>query len=395
MAKQPLRVAIVGGGIGGLAAALFGLRAGLDVHVYEQARAIGEIGAGIQISPNASRLLHRLGLAEAMAATGVKPLFRHQRRWRDGRTLARGPLGTEAEARFGAPYYNFHRADLIGILARALPPERLHVGHRFEALSDEGGNVAARFANGARVTCDALIGADGIHSGVRATLLGPEAPTFTGCVAYRGLVPASRVAHLKLPVEALNWMGPGQHLVHYFVAGQELVNVVCVIEQDTWQSESWTDPGEVADVVAAYAGWHEDALGLIAAMPETFKWALFDRPPLSRWSVGRVSLLGDSCHAMLPMMAQGAAQSIEDGATLSACLRDVGPDGVAAALARYQDLRLPRASRLQAMSRANKTNFHLPDGPEQQARDARMTSGTTDWAAGSVAWLWDHDAGVL
>ena len=255
--------------------------------------------------------------------------------------------------------------------------------------------MTATFANGATASCDVLVGADGIHSAVRAAILGPEAPTFTGCVAYRGLVPAERVAHLNLPLEAQNWMGPGRHLVHYFVASKRLVNVVCVIEQDDWQAESWTDRGAVADAVAAYDGWHPTARGLIAAMPETFKWALFDRPPLGRWSVGHVTLLGDSCHAMLPMMAQGAAQSIEDGATLAACLKGCGRVGVVAALERYQTVRLPRASRLQAMSRANKTNFHLADGPEQLARDARMTTGGTDWAHASVGWLYDHDAGAV
>ena len=395
MPDQPLSIAIIGGGIGGLSAALHLLHAGFDVHVYEQARAIGEIGAGIQISPNASRLLHRLGLAQPMAETGVKPLFRHQRRWEDGRTLARGPLGPEAEQRFGAPYYNFHRADLIAILAAAVPPERLHVGHRLVSLTDHGDRVAARFADGKPVTSDLLIGADGIHSVVRSAMLGPEAPTFTGCVAYRGLVPVERIRHLHIPVEAQNWMGPGQHLVQYYVAAQRLMNVVCIIEQDTWTGESWTDPGDVEDVLAAYAGWHPSVTTLIGAMDETFKWALFDRPPLERWSLGRVTLLGDSCHAMLPMMAQGAAQSIEDGATLAACLRGVAARDVPTALLHYQTLRLPRASRLQAMSRANKTNFHLPDGPAQQERDAKMSGGTTDWAAGSTAWLYDHDASVL
>ena len=252
---------------------------------------------------------------------------------------------------------------------------------------DHGRHVEARFANDARTTAQLLIGADGIHSAVRAAILGPEAPVFTGCVAYRGLVPAERLRHLDLPVEAQNWMGPGKHLVHYFVASQQLVNIVCVIEQETWTGESWTDRGEVADVLRAYAGWHAHVTSLIGAMEETFKWALFDRQPLPRWSVGRVTLLGDSCHPMLPMMAQGAAQSIEDGATLAACLAGVPSQGVPEALLRYERLRLPRASRLQAMSRANKTNFHLPDGTEQAARDARMSGGATDWAASSLAWL--------
>ena len=394
MAREPLRIAIIGGGIGGLSAALSLIRAGHDVTVYEQARAIGEIGAGIQISPNASRILHRLGLGDAMAMSGVKPLFRHQRRWQDGRTLSRGPLGPEAEARFGAPYFNFHRADLIDILARAVPASRLRVGHRLVRVEQTAKEVRAHFTNGAVATTDLLIGADGIHSAVRAAILGPEAPTFTGCVAYRGLVDAERVRDLDLPVEAQNWLGPGRHLVHYFVSACRLVNVVCIIEQDDWTQESWTDRGEVSEVLAAYAGWHPQCRALIEGMRETFKWALFDRPPLARWSVGRVTLLGDSCHAMLPMMAQGAAQSIEDGATLAVCLDNVAAVAVPDALRRYEEIRLPRASRLQLMSRANKTNFHLPDGPDQEERDRRMTGGATDWAAGSVAWLYDHDAGA-
>lgn len=390
-----LEISIIGGGIGGLAAALALLQGGQNVHVYEQATAITEIGAGIQISPNASRLLQRLGLSAAMAQSGVKPLWRHQRRWQDGRTLARGPLGPAAEARFGAPYYNFHRADLITLLAAALPTERIHLGHKLEAIEDDGRRVTAHFAHGLRTTSDVLIGADGIHSVVRAAIIGREAPVFTGCVAYRGLVPADRVRDLQLPLEAQNWLGPGRHLVHYFVSGARLINIVCIIEQDSWQSESWTDRGAVSDVVAAYRGWHPDAVRLIEALDETYKWALFDRPPLPYWSVGRVTLLGDSCHPMLPMMAQGAAQAIEDGATLAACLAGVAPRNVQAALVRYEQQRLPRATRLQAMSRANKTNFHLPDGPEQAARDSRMSAGGTDWAASSVDWLYDHDAGRI
>ena len=395
MADKPLSVAIIGGGIGGLAAALSLLHEGLDVHVYEQARAIGEIGAGIQISPNAARILHHFGLADAMAKVGVKPLWRHQRRWDDGSTLSRGPLGDAAEQRFGAPYYNFHRADFISILAAALPAERLHLGHRLAFLMDDGARVEARFESGASAKSDVLVGADGIHSAVRRSILGQEAPTFTGCIAFRGLVPAERVRSLRLPIEAQNWMGPGKHIVHYFVASQKLVNIVCVIEQDTWTGESWTTRGEVSDVLAAFADWHPQPRALIGAMDETYKWGLFDRPPLERWSVGRVTLLGDSCHAMLPFMAQGAVQSIEDGATLAACLKGVSRGGVAEALRRYQTLRFPRASKLQAMSRANKTNFHRPDGPEQRARDARMAADATDWAFASLAWLYDHDASVL
>jgi salicylate hydroxylase len=385
-------VAMIGGGIGGLAAAASLLQEGFDVHVYEQARALTEVGAGLQVSPNATKLLHRLGLADELARMGVRSEAFHQRRWQDGRTLLRSPLGKTVEDAFGYPHYLYHRADLLLALARTLPPERLHVGHRFTGLTDHGDRVEARFENGARVAADMLVGADGIHSAVRGILFGPEYPRFTGCVAYRGMVAAERIAHLDLETASELWMGPGRHFVHYFVSDKRLLNFAALIDRDSWQRESWTDRGDIADVMAAYAGWHPQVRAIIGAADETFIWALFDRAPLPRWSVGRVTLLGDACHPMLPFMGQGAAQAIEDGATLAACLKKFGTHDIAGTLRRYEALRLPRASRLQAMSATNKTRFHLPDGPEQQSRDAEMAGGATDWSIPAIAWLYAHDA---
>jgi salicylate hydroxylase len=395
VSRKDISVAIIGGGIGGLAATLSLLRAGFDVHVYEQARALSEVGAGVQISPNASRILHRLGLAEALAKMGVKPLAWHQRRWDDGRTLLRTAVAEAMEATFGSPHYQMHRADVLDSLAGALPAERLHVGHRFTALIDRGDHVDVEFENSSRISVEALVGADGIHSAVRRVVFGPENPRFTGCVAYRGLVPADRLAHLDLEVSSVVWMGPGKHFIHYFVQSRHLVNFVAIIDQDTWTRESWTDRGNISDARAAFAGWHSQVRGILEAVDDTFIWALFDRKPMARWSVGRVTLLGDACHAMLPFMAQGAAQAIEDGATLAACLSQAGAQGVPDALRRYEALRLPRASRVQALSAINKTRFHLADGPAQRERDAEMARGTTDWSLGAVAWLYGHDAGVI
>jgi salicylate hydroxylase len=386
-----MRVGVVGGGIGGLSAALALLRAGFDVHVYEQAPALGEVGAGVQISPNAWRILHGLGLAGELAATGVRPLAWHQRRWDDGRTLLRTPLGDAIEAAFGFPHYQMHRADLLSALAGALPAERVQLGRRLTGIADRGDRVEARFAGGARAEVDVLVGADGIHSRTRRLLFGPEHPRFTGCVAYRGLVPAGRLRDLGLEVTAQVWMGPGRHFVHYFVRGGRLVNFVAVVEQTTWTRESWTDRGEVADALAAFEGWHPQVRAILGAVDETFVWALFDRVPLERWSAGRVTLVGDACHPMLPFMAQGAAQAIEDGATLAACLAREGAD-VAGALRRYERLRIRRTARVQAASTANKTRFHLPDGPAQRERDARMSAGSTDWSHRAVAWIYEHDA---
>jgi salicylate hydroxylase len=390
---RDVSVGIVGGGIGGLSAALSLLAAGFDVHVYEQAPALSEVGAGVQVSPNASRVLHGLGLADERARTGVRPLAWHQRRWDDGRTLLRSPLAEPLEATFGFPHYQMHRADLLAALAGALQPERIHVGHRLTGLVDHGDAVEAHFANGERATVDVLVGADGIHSRVRSLLFGDQEARFTGCVAYRGLIPAERVRDLGLEVTAQVWMGPGRHFVHYFVSGERLVDFVAMVELDTWARESWTDRGAVTDALAAFDGWHPQVREIIAAVDETYLWALFDRAPMARWSAGRVTLLGDACHAMLPFMAQGAAQAIEDGATLAACLSGAGTD-IAGALHRYEQLRIPRTSRLQAMSADNKTRFHLPDGPEQQQRDAQMANGATDWSFKAVAWLYEHDAAL-
>ncbi len=386
-------VGVIGGGIGGLSAALSLFHAGFDVHVFEQASTLSEVGAGIQVSPNASRLLHRLGMADELAAMGVRPLAFHQRRWDDGRTLLRTPLGDEVVEAFGFPHYQMHRADLLAALVRKLPSERLHVGMRFVGLIDHGDRVQATFEDGSRLDFDLLVGADGIHSAVRTALFTPQSPHFTGCVAYRGLVPAERLADLALEVTAQVWMGPGSHFVHYYVQNFRLVNFVAIFDQDTWTRESWNDRGEVEDVLATYDGWHPQIRAIVGAVDSTFVWALFDRAPLERWSVGRVTLLGDACHPMLPFMAQGAAQAIEDGAALAACLKH--ERDIPTALRLYEQLRLPRASRLQAMSATNKTRFHLPDGLEQEQRDALMASGSTDWSIKAVEWLYGHDAGTL
>jgi salicylate hydroxylase len=238
------------------------------------------------------------------------------------------------------------------------------------------------------------VGADGIHSTVRRVLFGDEKPRFTGCMCYRGLVPAEKLKHLEVPREGTTWWGPGGHFVHYYVRAAKLLNFVAVRDCEAWTTESWTERGDVAQAIAAYAGWHPQLRGILECVEETFTWGLFDRPPLQRWSEGRVTLLGDACHAMLPFMAQGAAQSIEDGATLAACLT-AGTNDLPEALRRYERIRLPRATRVQSMAAGNKTRMHLPDGPEQVARDAELAKGTAQFALQDNAWLYGHDATQL
>jgi salicylate hydroxylase len=391
---RDLSIGVVGGGIGGLSAALSLLAAGFDVQVYERASALGEIGAGLQVSPNATRILHGLGLEKELAETGVRPRALLQRRWEDGRTLLDTPQGDRLEAAFGFPYYQMRRADLLAVLAAAIPPERLHLGRRLTGFDQNHDVVRAEFADGSSADVDVLVGADGIHSFVQGELFGAERPRFTGCVAYRGLIPSDRLSHLSLEVTTQVWLGPGRHFVHYFVGGGRFLNFVAVVEQDTWTRESWTDRGDVADALAAYAGWHPQVSAILGTVEETYVWALFDRPPLPRWSRGRVTLLGDACHPMLPFMAQGAAQSIEDGAALAACLAE-NPGDPAEALQRYERIRRPRAGHIQSLSLENKTRFHLPDGPGQQARDAAMADGATNLSLNAVTSIYGHDATLL
>ncbi len=384
-----LRIGIIGAGIGGLCAAVALRRVGFEVDVYEQALELTEVGGGINMGPNAVRVLRRLGLGPGLDRDGVRPLVTRQRRWQDGRTLQQAPLNPLCEQLYGAPHLTIHRRDLLAVIACRFPGDRIHLGHRLAGFADRGDSVEAWFDNGARVSVDVLVGADGIHSTVRAGLFGDEAPVFAGCVAYRGLVPVERITDLKLELGTQSWVGPGAHFVHYFVSRGRLLNFVGWTEHDTWNREDWTDRATIDRALAAFDGWHPQVRQIIAAAETCFIWALFDRDPLPRWSVGRRTLLGDACHPMYPFMGQGAAQAIEDGAALAACL-SANTSDPAAAVHRYEQLRLPRVSKLQAMSRANKARFHMPDGPAQQARDAEWARAA-DRAPATLRWLYDHD----
>jgi 2-polyprenyl-6-methoxyphenol hydroxylase-like FAD-dependent oxidoreductase len=393
MTSAPLKIAVVGAGIGGLTAALSLRQAGFDVELYEQAPELTEVGGGINMGPNAARILYRLGLGNGLDREAVRPIGSHQRRWLDGRTLQRARLNPQCEQLYGAPHLTMHRADLLSVIASGFPADRIHLGYRLAGLANLGNGVEAWFDNGARIAVDVLVGADGIHSTVRTALFGEEAPRFAGCVAYRGLVPSEHVADLGLELGSQSWLGPGAHFVHYFVSRGRLLNFVGWTEHDAWNREDWTDRATIARALAAFDGWHTQVRRIIAAAETCFIWALFDRDPLPRWSVGRTTLLGDACHPMYPFMGQGAAQAIEDGATLAACLLagSVDPE---AALRHYERLRLPRVTRLQDMSRANKARFHMRDGPEQQARDAEWARAG-DRSPDAMHWLYDFDASVL
>lgn len=388
-----MQAIVVGAGIGGLTAAIALRAAGLEVAVYEQADALREVGAGVQLAPNATRLLHRLGLADALRRVGVKPEAIEHKRWQDGRILLRQPLGETCDRTFGAPYYHLYRPDLLEVLAAALPAGTVRLGHRGVAIAQDADGVTLTFDTGRIARASVVIGADGIHSTIRALLLGPESPRFSGSIAYRGLVPAERLAHLELPRYSNGWLGPDRHFVHYYVgAGGRLMNFVAIVPARDWRVESWSATGEVADALAEFDGWHPTVRAIIGAADRTHRWALYDREPLETWSVGRVTLLGDAAHAMLPFMAQGACQAVEDAVVLARCLTGAAPDAVPAVLRDYETVRKPRVWDVQRASWRNATTYHLPDGESQRQRDAAWAASAARGPYSERGWLFAHDA---
>lgn len=356
-----MKVLIAGGGIGGITAALCLAKAGHDVAVFEQAESFSEIGAGIQLSANCSRVLHRLGLESSLNDSGFLPQGTQTRNWRTGEIITDSPLGDAATKKYGFPYYHIHRGDLMSLLVDAIkqsPKIALHTNAKIESFENTENSVQVS-VNETSHQGDILVGADGIHSAIRSRLWGDEKPSFTGNVAWRALVPAAKLPKGLVKPMSTVWWGPGKHFVHYYVRGGELVNCVCVVEKDGWQVESWTESGDYNELKADFQGWHSDIQTLIdtADRSSLYKWALFDRPPMKRWSQGRVTLLGDACHPTLPFMAQGAAMAIEDGAVLTECLSQ--ENSIEAALHRYETLRLSRTAGIQKGSRRNATVFHL------------------------------------
>lgn len=375
-----MKAIIAGGGIGGFTAALCLHHFGCDIVVLEKSQELGDVGAGIQISPNAMKVFAALDLDRDLARAGFSPEAIELRMGMSGRRLIRAPLGSVAQARWGAPYLHIHRADLVAVLQGALnnrAPGVLKLGQEVTSYTNTETGVLAHLAGGASIKGDVLIGADGIHSAIRAQMLGPDQPVFTGNVAWRSVVPVARLGRDAPEPVAGAWMGRGQHAVTYLLRGGTLANLVAVVERDDWTKESWMEPGERVDVLQHFANWHPTITRLIEQSDALYCWALFDRAPLTLWHEGHVALMGDAAHPMLPFMAQGAAMAIEDAWALAALISRPVP--IPQSLEAYFKLRSPRTSAVQAGSRANAKTFHKRSGLGQ------LTTYGPMWLAGRLA----------
>jgi salicylate hydroxylase len=353
MVSEQLQIAIVGGGIGGLTAALALRARGLNVIVFEQAGELREIGAGVSIFPNATLLLQRIGLADDIAKIG-SPIT--------GLVL-RTSLGEHINTSTSPPSvrsYNVHRAEFLKLLADAQPEGTLRLGHHLSGAGETNGRVHLIFSNGATVNSDIVIGADGIHSAVQREIGLKTYPSSEGIMAYRGLIPTERLSWAKdIGGGMSRWIGNGRSFLCYPVSSGRLMNMVAFVPTDLDSDESWTAPGDLMALRAEYAGWDDPVQETISALDHTFRWGIYDRAPLPYWSTDRMTLLGDAAHPMVPHVGQGAAQAIEDGFTLAVLLEDAQRQDVPKRLKAYERLRIERTSRIQVV-RERPAGFFVP-----------------------------------
>jgi salicylate hydroxylase len=394
-----MHVLVVGGGIGGLTAALALEKRGHTVTVAEQSGVISEVGAGLQLSPNAMKVLNALGVGARVMTDAFRPQAAEMRWGRSGRTVFSIPLRKAAANRWGAEYIHVHRADLINALREELiarAPDSLVLGHRLERYEMQGDKVVAHFAGGDTIEADLLVGADGIHSAVRTQMLGADEPEFTGCVAWRATAPVTALGKHVPPPAASVWVGPHRHAVTYLLRRGSLANFVGVVEHKTPGDESWTATGAKEQALQDFKRWHPSVTAIIEAADSMNRWALYGRKPLPKWSEGHVTLLGDACHPMLPFLAQGAAMAIEDAWALAACL-DAEAD-VPAALAAYEERRKPRVTRVQAGARSNAKLYHRGNPLTRfgsyvpMAMAARAAPG---FVRSRLDWIYSYDETAL
>lgn len=381
---------IVGAGLSGLAAAVALSSIGVTCRVFEKADALGEVGAGIQLSPNAMLALRALGLEAKVLDAGFKPQAAVIRDGRTGKIYLSASLAAECRRRYGAPYIHIHRADLHAILLAAATKAGavIETDAPVAGYDATGPRPTLRLENGVNVQADLLIGADGVRSTIRSQISPSETPEFTGQVAWRGLIPTKDLPPGLIPPDATVWAGPGKHFVTYYVRGGDLVNFVAVEERTDWRGESWTEPGDKSALSAAFDGWRSEVTELIDRVDQCFLWALFDRRPLSRWSDGNVALIGDACHPMPPFMAQGAAMAMEDAYVLAKCL-DADSD-TPRALRHYENLRKPRTTKVLNRARANADLFHM-EGPGARARLLAASFVPRRFALTPFDWIYGFD----
>lgn len=394
--SRAIRVGIVGAGIGGVALARALRLRGIDAHLFERASAFGEIGAGVQMTPNAAKVLQALGVSDGLERIGFLPEAMVGRNWEDARELFRTPLKEACPRLFGAGFYHVHRADLHAILCEGIPADRVRFNVQCTGVTQDEDGAVAHFADGSSFEADLIVGADGIHSPVRDALWGKTDARFTGHMCWRALVPVEQHPLPFVSPDASFWMGPKAHIVTYYVKGGAAVNIVAVNESADWVAESWTEPSTREELLAAYAGWHPNIIRLFERTDtsQIFKWGLFDRDPMAQWSQGRVTLLGDAAHPMLPFLSQGAAMAIEDAYVLAAALAHFGTDQDTA-LRAYEAERLPRTARVQLEARERGRTYHLSTPEEQRQRDLafQQQQASNPNAVGIKAeWVYEYDA---
>jgi salicylate hydroxylase len=387
------RVAIIGGGIGGLTAAHALRRRGIEVAIYEAAPELREIGAGVALHANAMKVLRALDLEDDVRATAGRSEWALTRHGITGRVISKTSRQQQA-ALFGSPGATVHRADLLDVLARSLPSEIVTLGARCVGVEADGPVAVARFKDGREVEADVIVGADGIHSAVRTSLFGPDDPRFTGKICYRSVIAVDSVAGGPPPNDNAQWLGPHGTIVVYPVRRDELINVVCHYDDEAYRHESWVSECERSEVLERYSGWHESLLRIFSAGEVWYKWALYDRDPIPHWTRGRVTVLGDAAHPMLPYLGQGACQALEDGCVLAAAL-GTEPDDPVGALAVYERSRRPRASRVVLAARERGLSNHLASRSAAWRRDLSIAMRRRlgrDPDGRGTAWIPAYDA---
>lgn len=394
MTMRPRRpkVLIAGAGIGGLVTGLSLIQRGIDVEIFEQAPELRDLGAGVQISANGTRVLVALGLEEQMRAIASEPSQKEIRLFSTGQTWKLFDLGATSREMYGAPYWMMHRGDLHRVLLNAFnarAPGRLHLGKLCLGCDEDKSGIWL-LIGGERVRGDVVVGADGVHSRIRIAL-GEEVPAFfTGLAAWRGLVPMERLPAPMRRNVGTNWVGPGGHVITYPVRGRSLLNFVGIIERESWAVESWTERGTTEECLASFKGWNDEVATIVRNLDVPYKWALLGRKPLEHFCKGRAVLVGDAAHPTLPFLAQGANMAIEDGMVLARCLDEYEP---VQALRRFEALRLNRTTAIVTRSAENAKRFHNP----ALASAAGATDYVTrEWEPDKVReryrWLFEYDA---